>query len=105
MTSLQKKWGGDYIFLDHYTESAERLIHAFKAMACILKVILVYAQDQSSTQESIGGFRDALPSYLRKWDKELILFKSLWELNEPQRTAKMTKLDDAWESAHNYKVQ
>ena len=60
MTSLQKKWGGDYIFLDHYTESA------FKAMACILKVILVYAQDQSSTQDSIGGFRDALPSYLRK---------------------------------------
>ena len=56
MASLQKKWGGDYIFLDHYTESAERLIHAFKAMA----------QDQSSTQGSIGGFRYALPSYLRK---------------------------------------
>ena len=82
MASLQKKVGGgaDYIFLDHYTESAKWLIHAFKATVCSLKVILVYAQDHSSTQDSICGFRDALPSYLRKWDKELISFKSLWEL-------------------------
>lgn len=105
MASLQKKWGGDYIFLDHYPESAEWLIHVFKAMACILKVILVYAQDQSSMQDSIGGFRDALPSYLRKWDKELTSFKSLLRTYKPQRTAKMTKLDDAQESAHNYEVQ
>lgn len=47
MASLQKKWGGDYIFLDHYPESAEWLIHVFKAMACILKVILVYAQESA----------------------------------------------------------